>query len=99
MLEDEFEGGQAISGSLAGAGASPIRISETGPSKANRKQMSPPDHKTKRGRNGSGSAPRSLSHAGIRRALAASFPTLFSTASGVFGLVAGPFCALRSQNF
>ena len=42
---------------------------------------------------GGGSAPRSLSHAGIRRAHqsgAASFPTLFSTASGVFGLVAGP---------
>jgi hypothetical protein len=27
--------------------------------------------------------------------LAASFPTLFSTASGVFGLVAGPSSALR----
>jgi hypothetical protein len=31
--------------------------------------------------------------------LAASFPTLFSTASGVFGLVAGPFNALRPLNF
>jgi len=31
--------------------------------------------------------------------LAASFPTLFSTASGVFGLVAGPSSALRSLNY
>jgi hypothetical protein len=31
--------------------------------------------------------------------LAASFPTLFSTASGVFGLVAGPFSASQSLNF
>jgi len=41
---------------------------------------------------GDGSSPDSLSHAGIWRHIsaAASFPTLFSTASGVFGLVAGP---------
>jgi hypothetical protein len=31
--------------------------------------------------------------------LAASFPTLFSTASGVFGLVAGPSSALLRLNF
>ena len=31
--------------------------------------------------------------------LAASFPTLFSTASGVCGLVAGPSRTLRSQKF
>jgi hypothetical protein len=31
--------------------------------------------------------------------LAASFPTLFSTASGVCGLVAGPSSALRSLNY
>ena len=31
--------------------------------------------------------------------LAASFPTLFSTASGVFGLVAGPSSTLRSLNY
>ena len=30
---------------------------------------------------------------------AAGFPTLFSTASGVFGLVAGPFSAFRSLNY
>ena len=30
---------------------------------------------------------------------AASFPTLFSTASGVFGLVAGPSSVLRALNF
>src|SRR6266478_1147490 len=41
---------------------------------------------------GDGSSPLSLSRASIRRLVsgAASFPTLFSTASGVFGLVAGP---------
>ena len=41
---------------------------------------------------GDGSSPYSLSRAGIWRLVsgAASFPTLFSTASGVFGLVAGP---------
>jgi hypothetical protein len=32
-------------------------------------------------------------------AVAAGFPTLFSTASGVFGLVAGPFRVLRPLNF
>jgi hypothetical protein len=47
---------------------------------------------------------------GVRRALfpmlalgapeeAANFPTLFSTASGVLGLVAGPSSALRRLNF
>ena len=30
---------------------------------------------------------------------AVSFPTPFSTASGVFGLVAGPFSAFRLLNF
>src|SRR5215475_13449219 len=46
---------------------------------------------------GDGSSPCSLSHAGIRRLArgAASFPTLFSTASGVSGLVAGPSSAFR----
>ena len=41
---------------------------------------------------GDGSSPSSLSRAGIWRLIsgAASFPTLFSTASGVSGLVAGP---------
>jgi len=41
---------------------------------------------------GDGSSPCSLSRADIGRPIAeaASFPTLFSTASGVFGLVAGP---------
>jgi hypothetical protein len=41
---------------------------------------------------GDGSSPSSLSRAGIWRLIsgAASFPTLFSTASGVIGLVAGP---------
>jgi hypothetical protein len=48
---------------------------------------------------GGGSAPHSLSRAGIRRALAASFPTLFSTASGVSGLVAGPSSALLRLDF
>jgi len=31
--------------------------------------------------------------------LAASFPTPFSTASGITGLIAGPSSALRSLNF
>jgi hypothetical protein len=31
--------------------------------------------------------------------MAAGFPTLFSTASGVCGLVAGPSSALRSLDF
>ena len=57
---------------------------------------------------GDGSSPCSLSRADIGRLIsgAASFPTLFSTASGVFGLVAGPpsvpFCgstALSSEAF
>jgi hypothetical protein len=41
---------------------------------------------------GDGSSPSSLSRAGIWRLIsgAASFPTPFSTASGVIGLVAGP---------
>src|SRR5262245_43115946 len=47
---------------------------------------------------GGGSAPHSLSRADIRRSLAASFPTLFSTASGVSGLVAGPSDALRRSD-
>ena len=36
---------------------------------------------------------------GATLAGAASFPTLFSTASGVFGLVAGPSSALRPLDF
>ena len=54
---------------------------------------------------GDGSSPYSLSHADIGRhrlGVAASFPTLFSTASGVSGLVAGPsrgpFCG-RAELF
>src|ERR1051326_6417649 len=35
----------------------------------------------------------------IRRALAASFPTLFSTANGVSGLVAGPSGTLRPPDY
>jgi hypothetical protein len=43
---------------------------------------------------------RSLSHADIGRLgyRAASFPTLFSTASGVSGLVAGPSSAFRRMD-
>ena len=49
---------------------------------------------------GDGSSPLSLSHAGIGRLLlAASFPTLFSTASGVIGLVAGPSSAFAVTEF
>jgi len=49
---------------------------------------------------GGGSSPRSLSRAGIRRTLAAGFPTLFSTTRrSWFGLVAGPSRALRPQDF
>jgi hypothetical protein len=44
---------------------------------------------------GGGSSPHSLSRADIRRTVAASFPTPFSTASGVIGLVAGPSSVLR----
>jgi hypothetical protein len=47
---------------------------------------------------GDGSAPSSLSRADIRRSRlsgAAGFPTPFSTASGVIGLVAGPSNVLR----
>ncbi len=36
---------------------------------------------------------------GALRGRAASFPTLFSTASGVDGLVAGPFSASRRLNY
>jgi hypothetical protein len=36
---------------------------------------------------------------GAPQGRAASFPTLFSTASGVFGLVAGPFSASQRLNF
>jgi hypothetical protein len=45
---------------------------------------------------GDGSAPSSLSRTGIGRPSgAAGFPTPFSTASGVFGLVAGPSNAFQ----
>jgi hypothetical protein len=37
--------------------------------------------------------------AGIGRTLAANFPTLFSTAGGVAGLIAGPSRTLRSLDF
>jgi hypothetical protein len=38
--------------------------------------------------------------AGIRRpSMAAGSPTPFSTASGVIGLIAGPFSALRTLNY
>ena len=62
---------------------------------------SPPDLSVERGQMGDGSAPRSLSQANIRRLLskAAGFPTPFSTASGVIGLVAGPSSASRSLDF
>jgi hypothetical protein len=51
-----------------------------------------PTLRSSRDQMGDGSSPCSLSRAGIWRHIsaAASFPTLFSTASGVFGLVAGP---------
>src|SRR5690348_5104802 len=60
-----------------------------------------PTLRSDRDKSGDGSSPCSLSRAGIRRAFlgAASFPTLFSTASGVFGLVAGPSSVLRALNF
>ncbi len=58
-----------------------------------------PTSRSGRDKLGGGSSPRSLSHAGIWRALAASFPTPFSTASGVAGLIAGPSSALRSLNY
>jgi hypothetical protein len=46
------------------------------------------------------SRPGSLSRAGIRRLRgAASFPTLFSTATGVVGLIAGPSSVLRSLDY
>jgi hypothetical protein len=51
---------------------------------------------------GDGSSPISLSHADIWRTSlrkAASFPTLFPAANGVFGLVAGPFRAFPPLNF
>ena len=51
---------------------------------------------------GDGSSPYSLSHADIWRTSsrkAVSFPTLFSTASGVAGLVAGPSRALPPLDF
>ncbi len=51
---------------------------------------------TGQGQMGDGSSPHSLSRTGIGRlSRAAGFPTPFSTASGVCGLVAGPSNALR----
>ena len=51
-----------------------------------------PTLRSSRDQMGDGSSPNSLSRADIWRHIsaAASFPTLFATASGVFGLVAGP---------
>ena len=64
---------------------------------ANKKSRS--DLAVKPGQIGDGSSPLSLSRADIWRTLAASFPTPFSTASGVVGLIAGPSSAFRSLNF
>jgi len=60
-----------------------------------------PDLSAGQGQMGDGSSPVSLSRADIWRALcrAVSFPTPFSTASGVSGLVAGPSSALRPLDF
>ena len=68
-----------------------------------RNEKSPPDLSVKQGQIGGWefamlSFPRWLFGAHLFRG-AASFPTLFSTASGVFGLVAGPFSVLRALNF
>ena len=68
----------------------------------NRKQEAPARASPDRGQMGGGSSPRSLSHADIWRpclSMAAGFPTLFSTASGVCGLVAGPSSTLRLLDF
>jgi len=62
-----------------------------------------PTFRSDRDKSGDGSSPCSLSRAGYSArpifVRAASFPTLFSTASGVFGLVAGPSSVLRALNF
>jgi hypothetical protein len=60
-----------------------------------------PDLSVKQGQMGDGSSPLSLSRLTLGAHLfgAASFPTPFSTASGVSGLVAGPSSALRPLNF
>jgi hypothetical protein len=49
---------------------------------------------------GGGSSPRSLSRtSALGAAWAADSPTLFSTASGVFGLAAGPSAGLRPADY
>ena len=67
----------------------------------NKNNKSLPNLSVKQGQMGDGSSPLSLSRTGIRRTLlgAAGFPTLFSTASGVVGLVAGPSGILRCPDF
>lgn len=55
---------------------------------------------TDRDKLGGGSSPRSLSHLPALGAhQAAGSPTLLSMASGVLGLIAGPFRTLRSLNY
>jgi hypothetical protein len=61
-------------------------------------EKSLPDLSVKQGQIGDGSSPHSLSRIDIWRTRldgAVDFPTLFSTASGVCGLVAGPSNILR----
>jgi hypothetical protein len=70
---------------------------------SNKNEKSPPDLSVRQGQIGGWefamlSFPRWLFGARLYGA-AASFPTLFSTASGVFGLVAGPSSVLRALNF
>jgi hypothetical protein len=70
--------------------------------KSRKNEKSPPDLAVKRGQIGGWefamlSFPRR--HLAHTLAGAAGFPTPFSTASGVFGLVAGPSSAFRRLNF
>lgn len=64
------------------------------------KQNAPADPRVREGINaGVGVRHALFPDAGIRRpGMAAGSPTLFSTASGVVGLIAGPFSALRPLN-
>jgi len=68
----------------------------------NKNEKSPPDLSVRQGQIG-GWEFAMLSfpcwHSARTLSGAASFPTLFSTASGVFGLVAGPSSVLRALNF
>lgn len=64
------------------------------------KQEAPATRESHRGQSGGGSSPRSLSHwPTLGASLAAGSPTLFSTASGVVGLAAGPSASLRNTDF